>query len=162
MTWPALDPSAVPAPPRTDRFTLEPLRPEHAASDHVAWMSSIDHIRATPGFGDGAWGPDRWPYEMSLDDNRRDLEMHWDEFRRGVAYAYTVLDPSNGEVIGCVYVDPDDGPLPEGDVRGDVMVRSWMRASHAELDGELVEVVDRWLREWWPVERVRWPGRRAA
>ena len=34
-------------------FRLEPLEPEHNERDHDAWMSSIDHIRATPGFGQG-------------------------------------------------------------------------------------------------------------
>ena len=66
----------------TDRFRLEPLGPEHNERDHDAWMSSIDHIRATPGFGDGTWGPDRWPVEMTIEQNLGDLEMHWGEFQR--------------------------------------------------------------------------------
>jgi hypothetical protein len=31
-------------------FRLEPLGPQHNESDHEAWMSSIEHIHATPGF----------------------------------------------------------------------------------------------------------------
>jgi hypothetical protein len=34
----------------TPRFRLEPLGPQHNADDHEAWTSSIEHIRATPGF----------------------------------------------------------------------------------------------------------------
>jgi hypothetical protein len=29
---------------------LEPLGPQHNQSDHAAWMSSIEHIRSTPGY----------------------------------------------------------------------------------------------------------------
>ena len=128
MTWPAIPPDGVPAPLVTPRFRLEPLHPRHNERDHAAWMSSIDHIHATPGFQPGVWGPDSWPFEMSADRNLADLEMHWDEFGRGVAYAYSVLDPSTDDVIGCVYVDPDDGPLAAGETRADAMVRSWVRA----------------------------------
>ena len=49
----------------TDRFVLVPLGVEHNERDHDAWMSSIDHIHATPGFQDGPW-----PHEMSLQDWR--------------------------------------------------------------------------------------------
>ena len=41
--------------PRWDDLRLSPLGPEHNASDYAAWTSSIDHIRATPGFPDGSW-----------------------------------------------------------------------------------------------------------
>src|SRR5437763_11819082 len=47
-------------------FRLAPLGPQHNEADYAALMSSIDHIRATPGFGEG-----NWPREMSLDDNLR-------------------------------------------------------------------------------------------
>ena len=54
-----------------DDFLLEPLGPQHNEADHAAWSSSIEHIRATPGYPDG-----RWPREMSLEENRADLERH--------------------------------------------------------------------------------------
>ncbi len=50
----------------TDQFTLEPLGPEYNERDYAAWSSSLEHIRASPGFG-----PDSsWPHEMSLAENR--------------------------------------------------------------------------------------------
>lgn len=153
MTWPVIEPADLPAPPSDERLVLAPLAPEHNERDHAAWMSSIDHIRATPGFADGDWGSDSWPYAMPLEQNLGDLEMHWREFERGEAYAYTVLDPVTDDVIGCVYVDPDHSGT------ADVMVRSWVRASHAGLDDRLAATVDRWLRTSWPVDSVRWPGR---
>ncbi len=153
MTWPHLEPADLPVPPSTEHLILRPLAPEHNERDHAAWMSSIDHIRATPGFGDGTWGPDTWPFEMSAEQNLRDLEMHWSEFVRGEAYAYTVVDPHTDDVIGCVYVDPDATD------EADVIVRSWVRSSHASLDEHLASTVDDWLRSSWPFGSVRWPGR---
>ena len=41
---------AVPRELVTEEFRLEPLGPQHNEGDYEAWMSSIDHIRATPGF----------------------------------------------------------------------------------------------------------------
>lgn len=165
--WPTIAAHDVPAPPSTDRLRLEPLQPAHNERDHAAWMSSIDHIVATPGFGDGTWGADTWPFPMSAESNLADLEMHWREFRHGEAYAYTVLDPADDDVIGCVYVDPDTlesdatqaTPATPATPGMAAMVRSWVRVSHAELDRELVDTVDAWLAGEWPFGRVRWPGR---
>ena len=45
---------------------LEPLGTEHNERDHAAWMSSIDHIHATPGFDRSER---EWPVEMPLEQN---------------------------------------------------------------------------------------------
>ena len=81
-----------------DHFLLEPLGPEHNEDDHEAWSSSIEHIRATPGFLDS-----RWPHPMTLDENRADLERHARDFAQRSGFTYTVLDPADRDVIGCVY-----------------------------------------------------------
>jgi hypothetical protein len=88
-----------PARPATERFVLEPFGPEHNERDHDAWSSSIEHIRATPGFQDRDW-----PREMTLEENRRDLERHARDFADRVGFTYTVLDPASRAVIGCVYI----------------------------------------------------------
>jgi hypothetical protein len=140
-----------------ERFVLEPLGPQHNDRDHPAWMSSIEHIHATPGFTAADWGGDAWPYEMSLEQNLGDLVGHADEFEHGVAFAYTVLDPANNDVIGCVYVDPDETGA------ADAMCRCWVRATHAALDDELYRMLRDWLREpLWTIESVRFPGREPA
>jgi len=87
----------------TDRFCLEPLGPQHNEADHAAWMSSIEHIRATPGYGDGSWPPRDG---MSLDENLADLRRHAGDFDRRVGFTFTVLDPVVEDVIGCVYLSP--------------------------------------------------------
>jgi hypothetical protein len=137
-------------PPRvlaTDRFLLEPLGPQHNEDDHEAWSSSIEHIRATPGFSDPGW-----PREMSLDENREDLERHAQDFAARSGFTYTVLDPSDRAVIGCLYIYPDrDGPA-------DAHVTSWVRATRADDDAALRKLVSDWLAEAWPFERVSYPG----
>ena len=86
-------------------FRLRPLGPEHNASDDAAWTSSMEHIRATPGFPDGSW-----PHPMTLEENRRDLERHAADFAARTGFTYTVLAPDDADpptVIGCLYIDPD-------------------------------------------------------
>ena len=56
------DDFAVPTRFELPGFHLEPLGAEHNERDHAAWMSSVDHIRATPGFSD--WD---WPEPMTLE-----------------------------------------------------------------------------------------------
>lgn len=92
----------------TDRFRLEPLGPRHNGADHPAWISSIGHIRSTNGCPDGSWPP---PSGMTLEENLADLRRHADAFVRRVGFTFTVLDPRDGDVIGCVYPYPS----PEGE-----------------------------------------------
>jgi hypothetical protein len=85
----------------TSDFVLEPLGPEHNEQDYDAWTSSMEHIAGTPGF---PWGS--WPREMTLDKNRADLQRHADDFRNRTGFTYTVLDPTDRDVIGCVLRAP--------------------------------------------------------
>jgi hypothetical protein len=128
-------------------FLLEPLGPQHNEADHEAWSSSIEHIRATPGYPDG-----RWPRPMSLEENRADLERHARDFAARSGFTYTVLDPSDRDVIGCVYI------YPAKDAAYDTVVQSWVRATHAGHDAALRELVSRWLVEAWPFERISYAG----
>lgn len=154
LAWPSTD--QLPPPPRDELIALEPLGPEHNSSDHVAWMSSIDHVLATPGFAVDNGGTGNWPTPMSLEQNLDDLQMHALEFAAGEAYAYTVLEVSSGEVVGCVYVDPDD-QQPAGTACA--QVRSWVRADRAEWDERLARLVNDWADGSGLFEAVRWPGR---
>lgn len=137
----------VPLELRAERFVLRPLGVEHNERDHEAWMSSIGHIRSTPGFEDGSW-----PHEMSLDDNAADLRRHAEHFETRRGFTYTVLDPSESDVIGCLYIYPGAEP-------GVADVRSWVRVSHASLDRELCETVRRWLERDWPFTSIEYAPR---
>ncbi|GIJ76679.1 hypothetical protein SAMN05443287_108194 [Micromonospora phaseoli] len=134
----------------TDRFRLEPLGPQHNVADHAAWMSSIEHIRATPGYPDGDWPP---PGGMSLEANLADLRRHADDFTSGRGFTFTVLDPVDGDVIGCVYLYP---PASE---EYDVTVQSWVRADRAGLDVPLATAVANWIATDWPWVRPDRCGR---
>jgi hypothetical protein len=129
------------------RFVLEPLGPQHNEPDYAAWTSSMDHIHSTPGFTET-----RWPHEMTLDENRADLGRHQRDFAGRTGFTYTVLDPDDGDVIGCLYVYPLRA-------KAGAHVTSWVRADRAELDEPLAEAVAAWLDEAWPFDRVLYLGR---
>ena len=140
------DSFVVPAHFEGDGFHLEPLGPQHNERDHEAWMSSIDHIRSTPGLAD--WD---WPTPMSLQQNLGDLEGHARDFRERTGFTYSILDAD--EVIGCVYIYP---PRVEG---ADASVRSWVRASRAEMDARVWRSLSAWLTTAWPFERLDYAAR---
>jgi hypothetical protein len=119
---------------------LEPLGPEHNEADHHAWMSSIEHIRSTPGFPDGGWPPVRG---LSLAENLRDLRRHAADFEQRAGFTYTVLDDV-AQVIGCVYIYP-----AQSDTRV-ALVQSWVSADRAGLDLPLHDAVADWLATDWP------------
>lgn len=127
-------------------FHLEPLGPEHNQRDHDAWMSSLDHINATPGFPD-----EGWPYAMSLGANNRDLVMHASHFADRKGFTYSILDGDN--VIGCIYIYPssDDGC--------DAEVSSWVRASRAEMDIVVWRELSAWLTSSWPFSHFHYAER---
>jgi hypothetical protein len=134
----------------TDEFRLEPLGPEHNSADHAAWMSSIEHIRSTPGYPDGDWPPRDG---MTLDENLADLRRHAEDFARHTGFTFTVLSQADGDVIGCVYL------YPTASDEWDVTAQSWVRADKAELDAPLADAVARWLVSDWPWKRVDRCGR---
>jgi hypothetical protein len=134
----------------TDRFRLEPLGPQHNEADHAAWTTSIEHIRSTPGFPDGNWPPING---MTLEKNLSDLRHHADDFAQRRGFTFTVLDPADDDVIGCVYLYPS----ASGD--WDVTVQSWVRANRSDLDQPLADALAHWLTNDWPWERVDRCGR---
>lgn len=127
-------------------FRLEPLGLEHNERDYRAWTSSIEHIRSSPEFAKR-----RWPRMMTLADNADDLVAHAEDFAARRGFTYTVLD-ADDDVIGCVYIYPDE------DRAHDVHVRSWVRADRAELDAVLRTTVAEWLRSAWPFAVIEYEG----
>jgi hypothetical protein len=102
-------------------FRLEPLGPQHNEGDYRAWMSSIEHIRSTPGFQGRSW-PEP---EMTLAENLGDLEQHAGDFAARSGFTYTVLAEDGGEIVGCVYIYPaadgrqgDAGEVDAAEVAG--------------------------------------------
>ena len=147
-----MNPPFVPAdfdPPRSfvgAGFRLEPLGAEHNERDHEAWMSSVDHIRATPGFA----GSD-WPEPMSLEANLSDLVAHAEDFANRTGFTYSILD--GDDVIGCVYIYPTKDP------DHDAGVKSWVTASRADIDAVVWRDLSAWLADVWPFENPKYASR---
>ena len=147
---------AVPDGLTAEEFRLEPLGPEHNDADYAAWTASIGHIRATPGFAGT-----KWPHQMSLAENLRDLERHADDFAGRRGFTYTVLSIPEGEVIGCVYIYPlrGQGPGRPGAGGPGADVQSWVRADRAALDPVLYRAVRAWLDRDWPFRTIEYAPR---
>ena len=140
MTQPARE-SAAPA--RADAA--------HGARDgSAAGAAAKDAARARSDDPNAGLYPEHWLASIRnmLEENRRDLERHAEDFAARRGFTYTVLDPATREVIGCVYIYPDK------DGGSDAAVSSWVRASRAELDGDVRQAVSRWLVERWPFENT--------
>jgi hypothetical protein len=127
-------------------FRLEPLRPEHNERDHAAWMSSIDHIRSTPGFDS-----QEWPTPMDLEANRSDLVGHAGHFADRIGFTYSILD--GDDVIGCLYIYPAHTP------DHDAEVKSWVRESRAEMDAVVWRSVSGWIESEWPFSSPSYASR---
>ena len=120
----------VPLRLETPQFVLEPLGPQHNDAG-LRGLVVLDgaHPRAHPA-GKRASGR----VEMTLDENRADLDRHASDFENRTGFTYTVLSPG-GDVIGCVYIYPSKKESV------DAHVLSWVRASDAELDEPLWRAV---------------------
>jgi hypothetical protein len=150
MEDPFVPPSfEVPAGYYWSDFHLEPLGEQHNERDHAAWMSSIDHIRSTPGFG-----PEEepsWPTPMTLEENLKDLARHAKDFEERKGFTYSILD--GDEVVGCIYIYPSRLP------GHDAAISSWVRESHADLNSEVREALAAWIDEAWPFANPHYAGR---
>lgn len=127
-------------------FSLEPLAPKHNERDYQAWTSSMSHIHNTPGMQGR-----EWPHDMTLAENMADMEMHWKEFVDRKAFTYSILNDDN--VIGCVYIYPDE------ETDADAHVRSWVRVSHADMDAVVWKSLSKWLLTDWPFTKLRYAER---
>ena len=129
-------------------FHLEPLGEKHNDRDHVAWMSSIDHIRSSPGFD----SPESdWPAAMTLEANLEDLVGHAKDFEERRGFTYSILD--GDDVIGCIYI------YPARRSGHDAEVSSWVRESRAELDVAVWEALSTWIDEAWPFSNPYYAAR---
>ena len=153
------DSFAVPLELVAEDFRPEPVGPRRRSGDCEAWTSSIDHVRATPGFQDTSgtapgFGAGVWPDPgMTLEDNLADLRRHAEDFAQRRGFTYTVLARDSGQIIGCVYIYPLASAVGAADVS------SWVRADQADLDGALHDAVSAWLNEAWPFTTVSYAPR---
>lgn len=112
-------------------------------------MSSIEHIRSTPGFSEQE--EPGWPVAMTLEENLEDLIRHAKDFEERRGFTYSILD--GDDVIGCIYIYPDHHP------GHDAAVSSWVRESRSELDAAVREALSTWIDEAWPFSNPYYAGR---
>jgi hypothetical protein len=135
----------VPAGLVHPQFRLRMLARTDAEADYEAVMASQARLRAG--------SPHGWPRDgFTLAENLADLERHEQEFHDRIAFAYTVVNPEDTRVLGCVYINP---PADAGD--HDAEVYMWVRDEHHPmLTAKLYAAVDTWLMDAWPFESVRY------
>lgn len=148
----------VPAGLRTDEFVLRMLCASDVELDYDAVISSREQLLLKSG-GD-------WPREgFTLEENLADLQAHEHDFEERRGFTYTVMNPTETECLGCVYIYPLSNLLrrakasPERLERvGDYGARVWfwVRSSRLadHLDARLLAALRRWLAEEWAFARV--------
>ena len=138
---------SVPETLKTDEFVLRMLTVNDVVKDFDAVITSVEHCQTI-------WGG-KWPHGLTLEQNLIDLGWHQKEFQTRRSFAYTVVDPEDKMVLGCVYINPTKKP------GFDAEVFLWIRQSHLAdgMETRLYDAVRAWVEEVWPFESAAYPGR---
>ncbi len=139
---------AVPERLETAEFHLRMLTVNDVVKDYDAVMSSVDHCKTV-------WPGGKWPTGLTLEQNLIDLGWHQKEFQTRRSFAFTVVNPEESKVLGCVYVLPTRKP------GYDAEVYLWARQSELSggLEDRLYAAVKEWIGGRWPFGKAGFPGR---
>jgi hypothetical protein len=142
---------AVPETLETEEFRLRMLTVNDVVKDYDAVMSSVDHCKSV-------WPGGKWPEGLTLEQNLIDLGWHQKEFQTRRSFAYTVVNPSESMVTGCVYIEPT---RRQG---YDAQIYLWARKSELAggLEDRLYAAVKDWIAKDWPFKTPGFPGRDIA
>jgi len=132
----------VPTVLEHERFRLRMLTVDDVVDDFDAICNRVDH-EGTP----------QPPFVPTVAQNLVDLGWHQKEFALRRSFAYTVVEPDESRVLGCVYLNPSE--------TDDVRVKLWVRSdAYADgLDAVLEAAVRDWVATSWPFERVSFAER---
>ena len=141
----------VPEKLETKEFRLRMLTVNDVVKDYDAVMSSVDHCKTI-------WPGGKWPDGLTLEQNLIDLGWHQKEFQTRRSFAYTVVNPSESMVMGCVYIEPTRRR------DHDAVVYLWARQSELAggLEDRLYAAVKDWIAKEWPFKTAAFPGRDIA
>ena len=143
-----------------DGFIVRPLVLADVVLDYEAVMSSREFLYH--------WeqGPPYPPENFSIEDNLDDLKQMDSEHRSGSRYAYTVVNADESQVLGCIYLAPNDDRMyrtakvtsHDGTDLSctDATISFWVRVS-TWADGferTLLESVLRWMRDDWDLPQT--------
>jgi len=112
-----------------DGFIVRPLTPSDVALDYDAVMSSREflfHWEQDPPYP---------PEDFSIEDNLEDLEKMYSAHCDGSRYTYTVMNATETEALGCIYLLPGDD-------------RMYLTAEVTSYDGTDFSTVDATLSFW--------------
>lgn len=165
-----LDPHiSIPAGLTHPQFVATPLTTALAPLDHAAYVSSPEVIAR---HSDG-----RWPVQgFTVSEDVELIAQHESDHQSNRAFTFSLLDPTESEALGCLYLNPlgaylrrvgaDDALLRELPSPS-AMVTFWLRQD--QQDGDLAEavvgVVNDWLVTAWPFENHLFrvlPGERSS
>lgn len=148
---------------RTADAWLRPQRREDAAADLEAVLASREKLRV--------WCDGDWPEDgFGLAANAADLAGHIADAESGIAFGFTVWDPTGTRVLGSVYLDAVAPFLDayrattahlDALAGCDVRVEAWLRADVApHVERRILGQVRHWLDDAWPFRRPCWGSRR--
>ena len=128
---------------------LRPIHPDDTELDMPAVMGSRERLWSIYG---EAWG---WPPEqMTAEQDREDLQHHWDEIQAHESFNYALFDSDETELIGCCYIDPTDKLGADADISW------WVRDEYhgSPVEAALDIFVPAWIERDWPFTKPRYPG----
>jgi hypothetical protein len=153
--------AAVPETLRTEEFLVRPLKATDVELDYDAVITSRAQLLL---HSDG-----RWPREgFTLEENLADLVRHEQEHLDRVAFTYTVMNPTETECLGCIYIHPlrwllqRAGISVEGIPDKSAYVTFWVRQSRLpdNLDRRLLQALISWFQTEWAFSQVAFLARK--
>jgi hypothetical protein len=154
--------AVVPEKLRTEEFLIRPLRATDVELDYNAVITSRSELFLQ--------SEGRWPRErFTLEENLADLIRHEQEHQDRVAFTYTVMNPTETECLGCLYIHPLKQLLQrvgfsvEQIPNESVYVTFWVRQSRLQdnLDRRLLRALVPWFQTEWAFSQVAFSTKKA-
>ena len=146
----------IPFVHQTKKFTFRPLMPKYAELDFEALMTTKTILRQ--------WSNSPWPQDdFTLEANRTDLQRHYDEFQNDKAYAYTVLNPEESRVEGCLYINPLSPIMQRFNATVETLsqvapdeahIGFWIRGDRLADETHLLRDILNWLDDAWQFPQI--------
>ena len=150
--------ASVPSELKSEEFFLRPLRATDVELDYDALMSSKEMLWLAEEGG--------WPAEdFTLDENLEHLQQHEKEHIERSAFTFTMMNPTEVECLGCVYINPLEAVLTYMDKEKidttaiencEAIVTFWVRSSRLadHLDQRILRALIPWFDQEWAFSRV--------
>lgn len=138
----------------TNEFLIRPLLATDVELDYAAVMESKEFLRK--------WEQSTWPADdFTLADNLKDLQRHEREHINRESFTFTVMNPSETECLGCIYIFPraarwlsqaETTSIGDTDwAKYEAVILFWIRQSRlAEaMDRQLLDILRPWFEQEW-------------